>query len=184
MLIYHTAPWLKAVGLTLAVTLTLTPVSWLASALVLRGSWDVWRMVDVGPQVLLVAAALVPVQYFIEARGPSAATRSSQPKDQQLLDRLPHPLRAAELHAVSVEDHYLRFHTSAGSCLVLMSLERALPQLELLGGARTHRSWWVARNAVVSATRGRGRAALHLKNGLCAPVSRSYAARLRHEGWY
>jgi hypothetical protein len=176
------APALKALVLTLAVTVAITPICWLFSALALHGSWDPGRIISISSQVLLVAAVLVPLQLMIDRAGAAPARRSTIPPGEGLLDRLPLGLRAAELHAVSVEDHYLRCHTSAGSGLVLMSLERALPLLE--GGARTHRSWWVARNAVLGATRGRGRAVLHLKNGLRAPVSRSYAPRLRLEGWF
>ncbi|WP_417487125.1 LytTR family DNA-binding domain-containing protein, partial [Maricaulis sp.] len=47
-----------------------------------------------------------------------------------------------------------------------------------------HRSWWVAREAVQSAERGDGRAKLVLAGALTAPVSRTYAPKLRDAGWY
>ena len=98
--------------------------------------------------------------------------------------RLPPRLRGATLHAVQAEDHYLRLHTDRGSDLILMRLSDAVAELEGLEGARTHRSWWVARDAVRDASRGDGRAALTLEGGLVAPVSRRYARALREAGWY
>jgi DNA-binding LytR/AlgR family response regulator len=42
----------------------------------------------------------------------------------------------------------------------------------------------VAKGAVADAKRYDGRAVLTLKNGVEAPVSRSYAAALRDAGWF
>ena len=65
-----------------------------------------------------------------------------------------------------------------------MRLSDALDELEGLEGAQTHRSWWVAREAVRDVTRNDGRAVLTLEGGLTAPVSRRYARALRAAGWY
>lgn len=82
------------------------------------------------------------------------------------------------------EDHYLRLHTSKGQDLILLRLSDAVAELEGIEGAQTHRSWWVARDAVEHARRGDGRATLTLKCGVEAPVSRAYARALREAGWY
>ncbi|MBU3970468.1 MAG: LytTR family transcriptional regulator DNA-binding domain-containing protein, partial [Alphaproteobacteria bacterium] len=84
----------------------------------------------------------------------------------------------------SSEDHYLRIHTDRGSDLILMRLSDALVELEGLEGAQTHRSWWVAKDAVRGVSRGDGRATLTLEGGIAAPVSRRYAKALRETGWY
>jgi DNA-binding LytR/AlgR family response regulator len=65
-----------------------------------------------------------------------------------------------------------------------MRLGDAIAAVETLDGAQTHRSWWVARPAVASVSRGDGRAVLTLSNGVEAPVSRTYAPKLREAGWY
>lgn len=65
-----------------------------------------------------------------------------------------------------------------------MRLSDALGELEGLEGAQTHRSWWVAKDAVASVARGDGRAALTLDGGAIAPVSRRYAKALREAGWW
>ncbi|MDB5719771.1 MAG: hypothetical protein JWP15_389, partial [Alphaproteobacteria bacterium] len=106
------------------------------------------------------------------------------PAGPRLLDRLPARLRGAELHALQAEDHYLRVHTSAGSDLILLRMADALGELDGVAGARTHRSWWVARSAIDSVRRGNGRAELTLKGDIVAPVSRSYLPALQQAGWF
>lgn len=101
----------------------------------------------------------------------------------KFLERLPLKLRGSELYAVQAEDHYLRLHTSKGSDLILMRLSDAISELEGLEGMQIHRSWWVARNAVVDVKRPAGRAVLTLKDGAEVPVSRTYARALRESGW-
>ena len=100
------------------------------------------------------------------------------------LDRLPPRLRGATLYAVEAEDHYLRVHTAKGSDLILFRFSDALGELAGLDGAQTHRSWWVARDAVRAVARGDGRATLTLDGGLKAPVSRAHAPALRAAGWF
>ena len=84
---------------------------------------------------------------------------------------------------MEAEDHYLRVHTGKGSDLILLRLADAIGELGAIDGAQTHRSWWVARAAVLSVRRHDGRATLTLKGGLEAPVSRTQAAALRQRGW-
>jgi DNA-binding LytR/AlgR family response regulator len=88
------------------------------------------------------------------------------------------------LYAVSSEDHYLRLHTSKGSDLILMRLSDAIIELEGLEGAQTHRSWWVAKEAVESTRRDGDKVVLLLKGGAEAPVSRPNMRPLREAGWF
>ncbi|WP_309088513.1 LytTR family DNA-binding domain-containing protein [Phenylobacterium sp.] len=113
------------------------------------------------------------------AHGPQAGT----PAPPKFLERLPLKLRGAEVWAVEAEDHYLRLHTSKGQDLILMRLADAVAELEGIEGLQVHRSWWVARDAIVDARRGDGRATLTLKDGVQVPVSRTYAGELRARGW-
>jgi hypothetical protein len=109
-----------------------------------------------------------------------AAPGDTPPK---FLERLPLKLRGAEIWAVEAEDHYLRLHTSKGQDLILMRLADAIAELDGIEGAQAHRSWWVARDAIVEAERGDGRATLTLKDGAHVPVSRTYAKAMREKGW-
>lgn len=102
----------------------------------------------------------------------------------RFLERLPAKLKGAIIYAISAEDHYLRLHTSKGADLILMRLSDAITELEGLEGAQTHRSWWVARDAVESVRRDGERVTLILKGGVEAPVSRPNVKPLRDAGWF
>ena len=71
-----------------------------------------------------------------------------------------------------------------GSDLVLLRMSDALRELAGLDGTRTHRSWWVARDAVESTRRDGDRIVLVLKGGAEAPVSRPNVRALREAGWF
>lgn len=101
----------------------------------------------------------------------------------KFLDRLPGKLMGGALYAVKAEDHYLRLYTSKGEDLILMRLSDALVELEGLEGAQTHRSWWVAKEAVQEVKRAEGKVSLVLPGGIEAPVSRANVKPLREEGW-
>jgi LytTr DNA-binding domain len=84
---------------------------------------------------------------------------------------------------LQMEDHYVRVHTAGNSRLVLATLNQAMTALEHTDGLQVHRSWWVARRAVVRAvTEGRN-LRLQLVNGVTAPVARSSVAMVREAGW-
>lgn len=65
-----------------------------------------------------------------------------------------------------------------------MRLSDAIGAVEALEGAQTHRSWWVAKDAVTDVKKGDGRAVLILEGGVEAPVSRTYYPKLRSAGWF
>ncbi|MDQ8027154.1 MAG: LytTR family DNA-binding domain-containing protein [Brevundimonas sp.] len=136
--------------------------------------------------VLLVTVALTLINVFVarQAVQTHAPAEGAAARPVRFLDRLPPKLRGANIHAVESEDHYLRIHTDRGSDLILMRLSDALSELEGLEGAQTHRSWWVARDAVRDVARGEGRATFTLDGGVEVPVSRRYAKALRDAGWY
>jgi DNA-binding LytR/AlgR family response regulator len=134
--------------------------------------------------VLVVTTAMTALNYLVQKKPEETHAAAADAAPPRFLDRLPTKLRGAELYAVEAEDHYLRLHTSKGQDLILMRLSDAVAELEGIEGARTHRSWWVAKGAVTGARRGDGRATLSLKGGAEAPVSRAYAGALRAAGWY
>ena len=86
--------------------------------------------------------------------------------------------------ALEAEDHYVRVHTPSGSELVLLRLADAAREMGNTPGARTHRSWWVARSAVKTVNRASGKTSLTLLNDIEVPVSRGYLAELREAGWF
>ena len=98
----------------------------------------------------------------------------------------PAPSAAATLDEVlclRMEDHYVRIHSAVGSRLVAGPFERVIASLGDREGMRIHRSWWVARSAVVGVRADGRNLKLELSNGLQAPVSRASVAKLRQVGW-
>jgi DNA-binding LytR/AlgR family response regulator len=184
-------PMLVAAGLALVMAIPLTVLIWFLSALFFPqyGSADPRNLPGVFPPVLLVSLIMTAVNYLVAERferRQTHATHAAVPgaAPPRFLERIPLKLRGGELYAVQAEDHYLRLHTSKGSDLILLRLADAVAELEGIEGAQVHRSWWVAKAAVAEARRADGRAALTLKNGAVAPVSRSYAGALREAGWF
>lgn len=140
--------------------------------------------------VLGISVAIATVAWLVErafANQPGAVTHAppagAPAPVVRFRERLPAKLRGAAIYAVSAEDHYLRLHTSKGSDLILMRLADAIAELEGLEGAQTHRSWWVARDAVESVRRDGDKLILVLKGGVEAPVSRPNVRPLRDAGW-
>jgi len=80
------------------------------------------------------------------------------------------------------QDHYVRVYTTTGDAMILMRMRDAVAQLEGKG-ERVHRSWWVARNAVVAAVRQDRNVRLRLSDGREVPVARSNVPALRAKGW-
>jgi len=179
-------PWLTVAGLSAATAGPVAVLVWLVTGLVFEGEiYPVSRLVHfIGP-VLVITIAISAINVFL-SRAPQVQTHAdaSGTTPARFLDRFPPHLRGASLRAVQAEDHYLRLHTDRGSALILMRLSDALAELDGLEGAQTHRSWWVARDAVREARRGDGRATLTLDGGITAPVSRRYARALREADWY
>ena len=99
-----------------------------------------------------------------------------------LLDRLPAHL-GGDIRCLEMQDHYVRVHTERGSTLLLMRLSDAEAELGDLPGERVHRSWWVAREAVIGTHRRGQSIALELAGGLTVPVSRAKLRDLRAAGW-
>jgi hypothetical protein len=179
------SPWLAAGAIALATALLMTVVVGLSNALMLHSPLPWSRIYTVFPDVTVVTGSLTVLSILVRG-GPSSRTHQAPEgaPPPRFLSRLPSKLSGAALFAVEAEDHYLRLHTSKGQDLILMRLSDALPELEGIEGARTHRSWWVARSAVASAERAEGRATLTLVDGTEAPVSRSYVKPLREAGWF
>lgn len=138
-----------------------------------------------------ISAAVAMISWLVDrafAGPPGAITHAplsgAPAAPVRFMERLPPKLKGAVIYAISAEDHYLKLHTSKGTDLILMRLSDAITELEGLEGAQTHRSWWVARDAVESARREGDRMVLITKGGVEAPVSRPNVRPLREAGWF
>lgn len=130
--------------------------------------------------VTMISAIIRARRVSVAAAPVPAAVPVTPPS---LVARLPDRLKAGAVLALQGEDHYVRVHTTAGSDLVLARLGDAIGEMGSTPGARTHRSWWVAKGAVKRTQRGNGKVSLVLSNDLEVPVSRGYASELRDAGW-
>lgn len=101
--------------------------------------------------------------------GAAVVSDSSPPSTEReagIRAKLPRPLRAEPILALTAEDHYLRVHTPRGEALIHMTLAEAASGLPR--GFQVHRSHWVADTAIRSVGDGR----VELVTGLSVPLSR------------
>ena len=87
------------------------------------------------------------------------------------------------LHALRAEGHYTRAFGERGDRLVDMAISEALSHLAPCDGEQVHRSWWVARKAVLQGRRKGSAAELELQDGTRVPVARRRITQLRADGW-
>lgn len=137
--------------------------------------------------VVVISAILIFVGYLmlrshldLEAKrhddinGADTEAATGRKLEQQFLKRLALKHHEAKLLAIKSEDHYLRVFTNVGEELILMRLTDAIKALDGLEGMQTHRSWWVARNAITDIQRKQGKLLLSAASELVVPVSRTY----------
>lgn len=131
-------------------------------------------------QCVATTTPIVLAYYFIRVRPHARA-----PAREGLVP-VEAPAATADPGAVlylRMEDHYVRIRTEHGSRLELGPLARVTAGLAGVEGLQTHRSWWVARRAIVGIERDGRNLRLRLTDGEAAPVSRASVARLRAAGW-
>lgn len=171
---YAFAAFAVAVPVTLAVMLVNTRF---------EGGTD-WSFLPVTFFFVLIISAFATATAWVTNRLRDRPSQSDHAAPgPALTGKLPLNLRTAPVRALSSEDHYLRVHTARGDALILMRLSDAIVAMAGIQGAQTHRSWWVARDAVREVKKTDGRAILTLEGDIEAPVSRTYYPRLREAGW-
>jgi LytTr DNA-binding domain len=195
-------PWVEipVIGILIALPLTLVVMGTgaiffgVSSGNALRFSYNfgVTALISIAVTALIAAvqgkpftrAAQVQLPAEVEAEAEPDLEPLATPEASRFTERLPLPLRSAEIVALEAEDHYLRVHMEGGqSTLILMRLSDAIAELPADSGAQTHRSWWVSKDAVRSVAKADGRATLTLDGGVEAPVSRSFYKALGDKGW-
>lgn len=124
--------------------------------------------------MLTFRASSLLVSWRRVREGPRVALSLEQkPSPDEFTKRMPFGLRGERILALSSEDHYLRVHTPRGEALILMALSHAAPLMS--DGFLVHRSHWVAREAIKSASS----TSVKLITGLSVPISRHRAKEFR-----
>ena len=98
-------------------------------------------------------------------------------KPRSVFDRLPRRL-GSDLIYLTVDDHYVKAHTAAGSGIILMRFADAVAELRD-HGLQVHRSYWVASRYLKGLVQKEGRTVLRLTTGQEVPVSRTYLTGVR-----
>jgi hypothetical protein len=178
-------PWLRWAFSSVVMTPGVCILVWFASRAAF-GPAPRGLLTDLVWQVFVISAAVMGVRQLIGER-PRAAGAVLEPEpisDAAFRQRISARRREARLIAVEAEDHYLRVHTDAGSELISARFADALAELAGVPGFQVHRSWWAAAEAIEGVRWRRGRGELRLTGDLTAPVSRTYAAKLKAAGWF
>lgn len=134
---------------------------------------------SVAATVIVLGGGMSFLRHFL-LRG-AEATAGGVGARPKLLGRLPAEIDGALLH-LSVSDHYVEVATDRGTGRVLMRFSDAIGEVASVDGLRVHRSHWVARAAVATVERDRGRTFLTLTNGARVPVSRAYEGAVARLG--
>lgn len=135
-------------------------------------------------QCVAITTPIVLAYYFIRVRSP-AHMRTRAPAREGLVP-VAASAPAADPGAVlylKMEDHYVRIRTEHGARLEMGPLARVTAGLSGVEGLQVHRSWWVARRAIVGVEKDGRNLRLRLVDGETAPVSRASVAKLRAAGW-
>lgn len=131
--------------------------------------------------VLALAIWGVVLLGFREA--PKPVGEETDPAFEAFRETWPQEIRGATLLAFSAEDHYIRLYTASGTGLVSGRFGDALEAVRSLAGARVHRSWWVADQAVYALRRNGGLWRIAIQDGPEVPVSRRFRPTVRSMGW-
>jgi hypothetical protein len=178
-------PWLRWAFSSIVMTPGVCVLVWFASRAAF-GPAPMGLLTDLVWQVFVISAAVMGVRQLIgdRPRSAGAALPAESISDAAFRQRLSARRREARLIAVEAEDHYLRVHTDAGSELISARFADALAELAGVSGFQVHRSWWAAAEAIEAVRWRRGRGELRLAGGITAPVSRTYAGKLKAAGWF
>ncbi|MEM1132082.1 MAG: LytTR family DNA-binding domain-containing protein [Pseudomonadota bacterium] len=172
------------VVLTFALALSMTPVVFLVNSI---GSAPPLSALSRFLINSLVISMVLVAGRLLVGQAISSSTRAynDQPAIEAapILRRLQPGLQNSALLALQSEGHYVRVHTSMGSELVLMRMRDAVDETGAVNGRQTHRSWWVARDAIERVRVTDGKTKLELAKGIVAPVSRRERSALVEARW-
>lgn len=130
-----------------------------------------------GDEVAATAAAAVPDPEPVPQPDPELAP----PAEPRLMRRLP-PDFAGPILRLTSEDHFVDVIASDHRHRLRMRLADAMDEMDPVEGYCTHRSHWVARDAIEGAERDGVKVMLRLSNGDLVPVSRTYRPKLEAAG--
>ena len=166
-------------ALVLAAILTPITIGWI---LMVVGPWYEFYLTP--PQLF----AVVALSYAMTAAtlgysDPIPSTSTVPPTvEPRLSARIDPPTSAPIIH-LTADNHYVRVTFADGSSFrLLLRLTDAVREMDGVDGFFVHRSHWVARSAIVSGFRRKGRDYIKLSVGSEIPVSKTYRPNLVSAG--
>ncbi|MFK7753469.1 MAG: LytTR family DNA-binding domain-containing protein [Sedimentitalea sp.] len=181
--------YLHSVLMVGAMTLVFTPMLWaMTHAFLPPEAGDTPTMFLLAGYVAAVSGVVCGIRHFLFGHKALVAPykREEVPApvtdvQPRLLRRLPQDFKAPILR-LSVQDHFVEVVSSQTAHTVRMRFGDAIEEMEGCEGYCTHRSHWVAADAVAGVEREGGRVQLRLSNGDKVPVSRTYRTDLQAAG--
>ncbi|MEM8617199.1 MAG: LytTR family DNA-binding domain-containing protein [Pseudomonadota bacterium] len=132
----------------------------------------------VASHLMLSVFVILPVVYLARQIILEAETSVGRQAIDLLFEKLPLKLRGATPFALAAEGNYVRVYTERGDDLVTSTFEEALRAVSGIPGVRTHRSWWVAENAVRKIEKSGSSFLVILASGQEVPLGRRRRAAL------
>lgn len=129
--------------------------------------------------VVLVSSVVAVVRRYADAKRLQRA-EDSVPMPR-LMRRLPGSFNG-HIIRMNVNDHLVNVVTSAGEYSIRVRFGDAIEEMDPIDGFCTHRSHWVAKQAVSGWEKDKGKTYLRLVNGDRVPVSRTYRTELEEAG--
>ncbi|WP_170385031.1 LytTR family DNA-binding domain-containing protein [Ruegeria atlantica] len=155
------------------------PPLWLMSYLLITvGGHQAPGILSVTPYGALFATGLVLARGYSQAEPQQESTVRPLPR---LVKRLPDSF-SGQIFRLTVRDHSVDVVTSEGTFTIRSRFTDAIAEMEPVPGHCTHRSHWVADDAIVGAERQAGKTFVRLKNNDLVPVSRKYKPMLEQDG--
>lgn len=136
---------------------------------------------------VVISALLVSGRLMLgisRRKKPGTDSARVQTDHPALMRRLKQSLRDSDLYALKSEGHYVRVFTKDGDDLILMRLKDAIAEAKPVEGRQTHRSWWIARDAIKKVTNTSGKTEILTRGDQIVPVSRTNRPILIEAGWF
>jgi hypothetical protein len=143
-----------------------------------------------GPSLLKLVTYTVPISlavYTARRLFPGVDDMSYLPNSAvsivpRLVRRLPQTSDVSVLR-LSSDDHFVEVVSACATHRIRLRLSDAIEEMDGIDGFSTHRSHWVARDAILRSEKEKGKIYVVLQNGDRVPVSRKYRPQLEEAGF-
>jgi DNA-binding LytR/AlgR family response regulator len=200
-IIYGWPVWLQAAAEALGMTAVFTPLCYAWTTLVVAPADGVlmafhWFVLDVAlisfaifaaSRITLATISQALAEAKVHQAAPEAVEQGTLPESAQqggqcLLYRRIAKDDPGPILRIEAMDHFVNVVTPQAVYPLRLRFVDAVEQMEGVEGVITHRSHWVARDAIAAVQRENGRLFLRMTNCALVPVSRKYRPALEKMG--